>query len=139
MMGIPVNIPSKIYPFVIYAFFCLFEGPRLDYAIAIVVGYLCQKGYVNSVRPSTNFVLNLESPTGMLRSISRSKRWILAGTTTEYDAWTTASGSNVGDADSILLYGSSVLGRLDHWTAQEEGITVAHVSTTAKAVYALVD
>lgn len=42
MFLIPVDIPSKYFPFIIYTVFSLFSGPKLDNAISIAVGYMYQ-------------------------------------------------------------------------------------------------
>lgn len=62
MMFIPVNIPSKYMPLVMYGFFCLFSGLQLDFFIAIVIGYLYSQDYFAKAMPSSEFLTSLEGP-----------------------------------------------------------------------------
>ena len=93
-MGIPIDIPNKFYPLVLYVLFVLLDGPRLDYLIAAIVGFLCEKGYFDKVKPSSFFLENLEAPTGVLNTVSRSKGWVPAGSATGHDAWIALNSTN---------------------------------------------
>jgi hypothetical protein len=37
---LPYQIPSKVYPLILWALFSLFMGPRLDMGCAVMVGYI---------------------------------------------------------------------------------------------------
>ena len=130
MMMVPVDIPSKFFPLIMYALFCLFTGPKLDYAIAMGVGYLYQKGHLDRIKPSSYFLEGLESPAGMLHSISRNKGWILAGAAIGHDAWIAVNSSTAGGgagaqqgSSSSGGSGSAPAGRggFGAWAAQENG------------------
>lgn len=86
-MFIPVNIPSKYFPLVLYAFFSLFSGLDLGFAISMGVGYLYFKGYLDRIKPTSYFLESLEAPNGILHSVSRSRGWVLAGGALGHDAW----------------------------------------------------
>jgi hypothetical protein len=93
MMLIPVDIPGRLYPILMYGIFCLYEGPKLSFALSICVGYLYQKGYLDCIKPSFCFLNNLESPTGMMHFLSRSKGWVLAGAAIGHDGRAAVSSS----------------------------------------------
>lgn len=86
IMFVPINIPSKYFPLLLYAFFSLLSGFDLGFAIAICLGHASVKGYLDRLRPSSYFFEQLESPSGMLYTVSRASGWVLAGTT-GHDAW----------------------------------------------------
>lgn len=86
MMLVPVDIPSKFFPLIMYAMFCLFTGPKLDFAIAMFVGFIYSKGYLDRSKPSSYYLEGLEAASGMLHSVSRSKGWVLAGAAIGHDA-----------------------------------------------------
>jgi hypothetical protein len=67
---IPVDIPSKYFPLVLYAFFCLFSGLILSYLISIVVGYVYAVGYADSLKISSTRLGQSEAD-GILSSFSR--------------------------------------------------------------------
>ena len=82
---IPVDIPGKYYPAAMYVLFCLFEGPKLSYIVAIGVGYLHQKGYLDCMEPSSALLEDLESTTGIMFSLSRRKGWVKAVAATGFN------------------------------------------------------
>ena len=75
MLFIPIDIPSKYFPLVMYAFVSLFSGPQLDLAVAMLVGYLQVKGYLDKLSPSITFLERCES-TGVLSSLTSSTGWV---------------------------------------------------------------
>jgi membrane associated rhomboid family serine protease len=87
MLLIPVDIPSKYFPLVLYGFFCLFSGLQLSFAISIGVGYAYHKGYLDKLRVSSYYLESLETNGGVLHGISRSRGWILSGAALGHDAW----------------------------------------------------
>jgi hypothetical protein len=87
MMMIPVDIPSKYFPLIMYGIFCLLDGPKLDFFIAMGVGFVYQKGYLDKTKCTSTYLDSLEAPTGMLHSISRSRGWILNGAAAGHEAW----------------------------------------------------
>ena len=87
LMFIPVQIPSMYFPLVLYAFFSLFSGPQLDFAIAMGVGYCYSKGFLDRFRPSSTYLEGLEAAGGFLHAISRSRGWVLSGGALGHDAW----------------------------------------------------
>ena len=95
-MFIPVDIPSKYFPLILYALFCLFSGLILSFALALVVGYLYSQGYIDKLKPSTYYLENLEAPGSMLHILSRSKGWILAGAAIGNDAWIAQNSAQAG-------------------------------------------
>lgn len=82
---IPIDIPGKYYPALMYILFCLFEGPKLSYVVAIGVGYLYQMGHLNCMRPSSALLEDLESTTGIMFPISRRKGWVKTVSATGFD------------------------------------------------------
>ena len=82
---IPIDIPGKYYPALMYGLFCLFEGPKLSYVLAIGVGYLHQRGYFDCMKPSTALLEDLESTSGIMYPLSRRKGWIKAVAATGLD------------------------------------------------------
>jgi hypothetical protein len=52
MMFIPVNIPSKYFPLVLYGFICLFSGLILSYLVSMTVGYLYVSSYMDYIKAS---------------------------------------------------------------------------------------
>ena len=95
MMFIPVDIPSKYFPLILYGIFCLFSGPLLSYAIAMGVGYIYSQGYLDKLRPTSYYLEGLESSGGTLHYVSRSGGWILAGAT-GHDAWIALNSAPAG-------------------------------------------
>ena len=65
---------------------CLFTRPKLDFAIAMYVGFIHSKGYLDRSKPSSYYLEGLEAASGMLHSVSRSKGWVLAGAAIGHDA-----------------------------------------------------
>jgi hypothetical protein len=70
MMFIPVDIPSKYFPLVLYAFFCLFSGILLSYLLAIAVGYCFATGRLDSLKLADATLAQAEA-TGCLSGLSR--------------------------------------------------------------------
>jgi uncharacterized membrane protein len=70
MMCIPVDIPSKYFPIILYALFCLFSGLQLDFAVSMLVGYLSHLGYTDKATIATSTLQQMET-TGCLSSMSR--------------------------------------------------------------------
>lgn len=70
MLFIPVDIPSKYFPLVLYAFFCLFSGLVLSYFLSIVVGYCYATGYIDKLKVSDTRLGQSEA-TGILSGLSR--------------------------------------------------------------------
>ena len=79
MMFIPIDIPSKYFPLIMYALFSLFSGPSLSYAIALLIGYLYSQGQLERLRPTSYYLESIETEGGLFHSISRNSGWILAG------------------------------------------------------------
>ena len=88
MMFIPVDIPSKYFPLILYAFFALFNGFQLDFLVSMGVGYMYTKGHLDRFKLSPAYLDTLESANGMLHSISRGRGWVLAGAAIGHAAWT---------------------------------------------------
>ena len=130
---VPVDIPSKYFPFIMYALFSLFTGPELGFAIAIGVGLMYQKGYLNRLKLTSYYLESMEGSTGTLHSISRSRGWVLAGAALGHDAWiavnsATASaqqGSNTSTSSSA----PAGRGGFGNWAAQENGTAGAGADT----------
>ena len=91
MLFIPVDIPSKYFPLVLYAFFALFSGLELGFLVAIAVGYMHSKGFLDKFKPSSNYVDQLEISGGMLHYISRQRGWVLTGLAQGPEAWLPAN------------------------------------------------
>ena len=87
LMFIPVNIPSKYFPLVLYAFFAIFNGPSMDFALSILVGAAYSKGYLDKLKLSAAYVDSMESGSGSLHSLSRQRGWVLAGLALGHEAW----------------------------------------------------
>ena len=108
IMFIPVQIPSKYFPLVLYVFFSLFSMPQLDFAIAIGIGYAFTQGTFDRFRPTSVYLESLESNGGVLHSISRSRGYVLAGGALGHDAWIATNQAQVtrdmGDASSRGAY-----------------------------------
>lgn len=80
ILFIPVDIPSKYYPLILYAFISLVSfNFSLGFALAIVVGYLHSKGYLDKLKMSSVYLQSLESG-GLFHALSRNRGWVLAGT-----------------------------------------------------------
>lgn len=94
LMFIPVNIPSMYFPLVLYVFFALFSGPQLDFLLALGVGYLYSKGFLDRFRPSSTYLESLEAAGGMLHQISRVRGYVLAGVL-GHDAWLPTNAAQV--------------------------------------------
>jgi hypothetical protein len=86
LMFIPMDIPSKYIPVILYVLICLFSGFVLSYALSLLVGYLWMKGALDRFKPSSQYLELLEAEGGWLYSVSRSSGWVLAGTL-GHDAW----------------------------------------------------
>lgn len=125
MMMVPVDIPSKYFPLIMYALFSLFTGPQLDYAIAMGIGFLYQKSYLDRMKPTSYYLESLESQSGMLHSISRSKGWVLAGAALGHDAWIAVNSTAAGGSQQNPPPGNSSApagrGGFGNWAAQETG------------------
>ena len=104
LMFIPVNIPSKYFPLVVYAFFAIFNGPSMDFALSMVVGAAYSKGYLDRLKLSAGYVDNMESGSGFLHSASRQRGWVLAGLAIGHEAWLP---TNAATADRSTSEGSS--------------------------------
>lgn len=77
LLCIPVQIPSKFYPLVLYLFFCLFTGPQLDLACAIGVGYLHSNGFLDKLKVS---IFESNDSSGVFRIFAvNCSSWISAG------------------------------------------------------------
>jgi hypothetical protein len=124
---VPVDIPSKYFPLIMYALFSLFTGPKLSFAIAIGVGFLSQNGYMDRLRPSSYYLGGLESSGGLLFSLSRSRGWVLAGAALGHDAWipvnSAAAGGGMQQSSGAPSGSSAPVGRggFGTWSAQENG------------------
>lgn len=70
MFMIPVDIPSKYFPLVLYGFFCLFSGLILSYLISIMVGYVYVLGHLDGLKISQIRLASSEN-SGWLSSFSR--------------------------------------------------------------------
>ncbi len=86
-MFIPMDIPGKYFPLVLYAFFCLFSGLILSYFLSIVIGYCYACGYIDSLKIPQSFLMQSES-NGMLSSLSRRIGWVPIGSALGHQAWT---------------------------------------------------
>ena len=129
-MMVPVDIPSKYFPLIMYAMFSLFSGPKLDLALGMCMGFLYQNGLMERLKPSSYYLEGLESTTGLLHSASRGKGWVLAGAAIGHDAWiavnSAAAGGGAGhqQTSSSSSTGSSApagRGGFGAWAAQENG------------------
>jgi hypothetical protein len=78
LMCIPIDIPSRYFPLVLYLFFTLLSGPELSYALGMFVGYLYMIGKLDSIKPSTQRLQHIETA-GFLSSLSRYSGWIPVG------------------------------------------------------------
>ena len=76
MMFIPVDIPSKYFPLALYAFFCLFSGLQLSFAVAIAVGWLFNQGHLQKLMASEEYYNGMEGGDGLFHSASRNTGWI---------------------------------------------------------------
>jgi len=86
LMFIPIDIPSKYFPLVLYAFFCLFGGPSAKLAVALCVGYLYSKGHMDSFKPSVSYTERCES-TGFLAYFNTGAGWIRTSAAVSNGAW----------------------------------------------------
>lgn len=122
---VPVDIPSKYFPLIMYVLFSLFTGPKLSFAIAIGIGFLSQNGYLDRLKPSSYFLGGLESSTGFLYSISRSRGWVLAGAALGHDAWIPVNSATASGTQNSSAPASSTApvgrGGFGTWSAQENG------------------
>lgn len=141
MFLVPVDIPSKYFPLIMYAVFCLFRGPILDYAISIGVGFMSQNGYFDCLKPSSSYLESLESPTGILHSISRSRGWVLAGAAIGHNAWIINSGTEGAETGVHQIQGGtrsentrSGRGGFGNWAAQENVAVVDIKEDNANAI-----
>lgn len=107
MFMLPVDIPSKYFPLVLYFLFILFSGPILSYLLAILVGFLYSQGYLDKLKPTSYFLEGLEGANGMLHTISRSRGWILAGAAIGHDAWIATNSTAAGGPGASWANGSS--------------------------------
>ena len=74
---IPINIPSKYFPLAMYAFFSLFGGLDLGYAVSIFIGYIYSKGWLDKLQVPQSWLIRLEQPDGLFFSLSRYTGWVL--------------------------------------------------------------
>lgn len=72
----PIDIPSKFFPVVLYAFFCLFSGFQLDLAVSMLVGYASSRGLLDKIKPSLATLQNMET-NGVLASCARLAQFLL--------------------------------------------------------------
>ena len=84
-MFIPIDIPSKYFPVVLYGLFSLFAGPDLSQAVGLLVGFLYQNGNLDSFKPSQMLAEQAES-SGLLRVFSTGSGWIRSGSAIGYSA-----------------------------------------------------
>ena len=71
-MCIPIDIPSKYFPLVLYLFFTLLSGPELSFLLGMCVGYLYVIGRLDFIKPSIQRLQHFET-VGFLSSLSRFK------------------------------------------------------------------
>lgn len=122
---VPVDIPSKYFPLIMYALFSLFTGPKLAFAVAIGIGFLHQNGYLDRLKPSSYYLGGLESPAGFLYTISRMRGWVLAGAALGHEAWipvnSTAAGMQQNSGTGTSSNAPVGRGGFGTWSAQENG------------------
>jgi hypothetical protein len=122
---VPVDIPSKYFPLIMFVLFSLFTGPELDFAIAIAVGILYQKGYLNRLKLTSYYLESMEGASGSLHSVSRSRGWVLAGAALGHDAWIAVNSTTASAQQSSNTSTSSSApagrGGFGNWAAQENG------------------
>ena len=74
---IPVDIPAKLFPLLLYAIFILLGGFSgslfLSFGVAIGVGFFYSQGWFDKLKPTSNYLSSLEVAGGPLHSLSRSK------------------------------------------------------------------
>ena len=74
---IPVDIPAKLFPLLLYAIFILLGGFSgslfLSFGVAIVVGFFYSQGWLDKLKPTSYYLESLEVPGGPLHALSRSK------------------------------------------------------------------
>lgn len=71
MMCLPWEIPGKYFPLALYAFFSLFGGFELSYAMAIATGYAYSQGHLEKVKLTEPYLESLEETNGLLGSTAR--------------------------------------------------------------------
>ena len=86
LMFIPIDIPSKYFPLVLYAFFSLFGGPSASLAVALCIGYLYSKGHMDKFKPSVSYSERCES-SGFLTYFSTGAGWIRSSAAVGNGAW----------------------------------------------------
>jgi uncharacterized membrane protein YgcG len=87
MLFIPVDIPSKYMPLIMYALFCLFSGPQVSYAVSMGMGWLYVQGHLDRFKPSSYALEEAEASGGLLHQVSRNPGWVLSGAALGHDAW----------------------------------------------------
>lgn len=86
LLCVPYDVPSKYIPLLLYAIICLFSGFALSYAVSLLVGFLWMRGYLDRLRPSSQYLQTLEAEGGLLYRPSRNSGWVLAASL-GHDAW----------------------------------------------------
>ena len=76
---IPVDIPAKLFPLLLYAIFILLGGFTgslfLSFGVAIGVGFFYSQGWFDKLKPTSHYLESLEAPGGTLHTLSRNKGW----------------------------------------------------------------
>ena len=94
LLCIPYPIPSVYFPLVIFLMLSIFEGPSLQYLIAMGLGFAYQRGYLSLLIPTSYFFENLES-SGIWFKISRMRGWVLAASSLGHDAFVAVNASQI--------------------------------------------
>eukprot|EP01041_Mallomonas_annulata_P003460 gene3460-6886_t len=99
MMFIPIDIPSKYFPLVMYAIIMLLGGPQLDLAVAMGVGYIYSKGYMDRFNPSITFLERCEA-NGLLSSCVRNTGWVRPTGAVSGALWNQRDSEDEGKSDT---------------------------------------
>jgi len=91
---LPMDIPSKYFPLLMYAVFSLLSGPALSFAVSMGVGYLYSWGHLDRfLKPAQGQLEAYEAEGGVLHAASRNPGWILASAAVGIEAWAAQQGS----------------------------------------------
>mmetsp|Transcript_18167 Transcript_18167/g.57058 ORF Transcript_18167/g.57058 Transcript_18167/m.57058 type:complete len:340 (+) Transcript_18167:1039-2058(+) len=61
LLFLPIEIPRLYYPLALAGLFMLLEGPRLDLALGVGLGYAERYGYLSAFRPPTALLSRIET------------------------------------------------------------------------------
>lgn len=86
MMFIPMDIPSKFFPLIMFIIFSLFTGPQLDMAVSMVIGFAYSKGYFDKFKITPAYLERSES-SGVLTYFRNNPGWILTSGALGNTSW----------------------------------------------------